>query len=162
MAAIEIISFVLSWAFIASLRVLFPRNMLPQVSTSFEEAATLLDRAEAINMPYVSEYRANLAILRPQFLQMRTESHRSPSFFQQFYLLFLCGLTWRLYVLKSRVDAIRRRTELAVDERQLAFHTNTNAQRATTSARSTSTADTVIPMTNVTEPMPPPRAALSV
>jgi hypothetical protein len=62
MAAIEIISFILSWAFIASLRVLFPRNMLPQVSTSFEEAATLLDRAEAINMPYVSEYRANLAM----------------------------------------------------------------------------------------------------
>jgi hypothetical protein len=43
---------------------------------------------------------------------MRTESHRSPGFFQQFYLLFLCGLTWRLYVLKSRVDAIRRGIEV--------------------------------------------------
>jgi len=45
---------------------------------------------------------------------MRTESHRSPRFFQQFYLLFLRGLTWRLYVLKSRVDAIRRRIEVGL------------------------------------------------
>jgi hypothetical protein len=45
---------------------------------------------------------------------MRTESHRSPNFFQQFYLLFLCGLTWRLYVVKSRVDAIRRKIEVGL------------------------------------------------
>ena len=45
---------------------------------------------------------------------MRTESHRSPGFFQQFYLLFLCGLTWRLYVLKSRVDALRRKIEVEI------------------------------------------------
>ena len=45
---------------------------------------------------------------------MRTESHRSPGFFKQFYLLFLCGLTWRLYVLKSRVEAIRRRIEVGL------------------------------------------------
>ncbi|KAF8504695.1 hypothetical protein F5888DRAFT_1657759 [Russula emetica] len=88
------------------------QSAVPLVSTSFEEAVTLLERAEAINIPDVSEYRANLAILRPQFLQMRTESHRSPGFFQQFYLLFLCGLTWRLYHLKSQVDAIRRRIEV--------------------------------------------------
>jgi len=127
MAAIGIIGFILSLTVTVSLRRLFPRNVVPLVSTSFEEAVTLLERAEAINIPDVSEYRANLAILRPQFLQMRTESHRSPGFFQQFYLLFLCGLTWRLYHLKSQVDAIRRRIELAVDEHQLAFHTNANA-----------------------------------
>ena len=45
---------------------------------------------------------------------MRTESHRSPGFFQQFYLLFLCGLTWRLYVLKSEVDAVRRSIEVGL------------------------------------------------
>jgi hypothetical protein len=35
---------------------------MPLVSTSFEEALTVLERAEAINIPYVSEYRANLAM----------------------------------------------------------------------------------------------------
>ncbi|KAI0282878.1 hypothetical protein BGY98DRAFT_66029 [Russula aff. rugulosa BPL654] len=163
MAFTDILSLILSSAIVVSLRFLFPRNIVPLVSTSFEEAVTLLQRAEAINIPYVSEYRANLAILRPQFLQMRTESHRSPGIFKQFYLLFLCGLTWRLYVLKSRVDAIRRRIELAVDERQLSFFlTNTNAQSATTTALSASAADTVISTTNVTEPTPPPQAVLSV
>jgi len=76
----------------------------------------LLEHADAINIPNVSDYRANLAILRSQFLQMRTESHRSPGFFQQLRLLFLCGLTWRLYDLKSRIEAIRREIELSVDE----------------------------------------------
>jgi hypothetical protein len=129
MAFIDILSLILSCGIVFSLRVIFPRNIVPLVSTSFEEAMTLLERAEAINIPYVSEYRANLAMyaclyplavslqltqpsLHPQFLRMRTESHRSPGFFQQFYLLFLCGLTWRLYDLKSRVDAIRRRIEV--------------------------------------------------
>ncbi|KAI0282882.1 hypothetical protein BGY98DRAFT_954083, partial [Russula aff. rugulosa BPL654] len=162
MAFIDILSLILSFGIVFSLRFLFPRNIVPLVSTSFEDAVTVLQRAEAINIPYVSEYRANLAILHPQFLQMRTESHRSPNFFQQFYLLFLCGLTWRLYVVKSRVDAIRRKIELAVDERQLAFLSNTNAQNATATALPASAADAGIPMTNVTEPRPPPAAVLSV
>ncbi|KAF8504698.1 hypothetical protein F5888DRAFT_1657775 [Russula emetica] len=157
-AFIDILSLILSFGVIFSLRVIFPRNIVPLVSTSFEEAVALLERAEAINIPNVNEYRANLAILNPQFLQMRTESHRSPGFFQQFYLLFLCGLTWRLYILKSRVDAVKRRIELAVDERQLAFFTNTDAQSATTTALPAPATDTVIPMTNVTEPTPPPQA----
>ena len=130
MAIIDILSLILSFAIIFSLRSLFPRNIVSLVSTSFEEALILLERAEAINMPYVSEYRIDLAMyaclyplavskltqpsLRPQFLQMRTESHRSPDFLQQLYLLSLCGLSWRLYVLKSRVDAIRRRIEVGL------------------------------------------------
>ncbi|KAN0125685.1 hypothetical protein V8E52_000892 [Russula decolorans] len=162
MAFTDILSLILSFAVVFSLRLLFPRNIVPLVSTSFEEALTVLERAETINILYVSEYRANLAILHPQFLQTRTESHRSPGFLQQFSLLFLCGLTWRLYDLKSRVDAIRRKIELAVDERQLAFHTNTNGQTATTTALPASAADTMIPMTNVTQPTRPPQAVLSV
>jgi hypothetical protein len=131
MAFIDILSLILSFGVILSLRVLFPRNIVPLVCASFEEAFALLERAEAINIPNAREYRANLAMyaslyplvvspqltrssLHPQFLQMRTESHRSPGFFQQFYLLFLCGLTWRLYVLKSRVDAVTRRIEVGV------------------------------------------------
>jgi len=81
MAFIDILSLILSFGIVLSIRFLFPRNIVPLVSTSFEEALTLLERAEAIDIPYVSEYRANLAILHPQFLQMRTESHRSPGLF---------------------------------------------------------------------------------
>jgi hypothetical protein len=44
---------------------------------------------------------------------MRTDSHRSPGFFQQLYLLLLCGLTWRLYDLKWRVDDIRQKIEVS-------------------------------------------------
>ena len=50
--------------------------------------------------------------LRNKFLQMRTDSHRSPGFFQQLRQLFLCGLTWRLYDLKSEIEVIRRKIEV--------------------------------------------------
>jgi hypothetical protein len=62
MAFIDILSLILSFGVILSLRFLFPRNIVPLVSTSFEEAVALLERAEANNIPYVSEYRANLAM----------------------------------------------------------------------------------------------------
>ena len=62
MSFIDLLSLILSGGIIFSLRFLFPRNMVPQVSRSFEEAVALLERAEAINIPYVSEFRANLAM----------------------------------------------------------------------------------------------------
>jgi hypothetical protein len=62
MAFIDILSLILSFGIIFSLRFLFPRNIVPLVSTSFEEAVALLERAESVNIPYVSEYRENLAM----------------------------------------------------------------------------------------------------
>jgi hypothetical protein len=62
MAFTDILSLILSFAVVFSLRLLFPRNIVPLVSTSFEEALTVLERAETINILYVSEYRANLAM----------------------------------------------------------------------------------------------------
>jgi hypothetical protein len=62
MAFTDILSLIFSFAIVFSLRFLFPRNIVPIISTSFEEAVTLLERAEAINIPYMSEYRANLAM----------------------------------------------------------------------------------------------------
>jgi hypothetical protein len=62
MAFIDILSLILSFGIIFSLRFLFPRNIVPLVSTSFEETVALLERAEAINIPHVSEYRTNLAM----------------------------------------------------------------------------------------------------
>jgi hypothetical protein len=132
MRFIDIFSLILSllgvYGIVYSLRLLLPRNIVPLVSTSLNEAMALLEHAEANNIPNVSDYRSNLAMyargcterplptdqtsFRNQFLHMRTESHRSPGFIQQFCLLFLCGLTWRLYDLKSRVEAIRRKIEV--------------------------------------------------
>jgi len=161
MRFIDIFSLILSllgvYGIVCSLRLLLPRNIVPLVSTSLNEAIALHEHAKSICIPNLNDYRVNLAILHNQFLQMRTESHRSPGFFQQLCLLFLCGLTWRLYDLKSRIEAIRRKIELAVDERQLAFLTNAHAQSATTTALP-SVADIVIPMINVVGPTPPPRA----
>ena len=62
MAFTDILSLILSFGIIFSLRYLFPRNIVPLVSMSFEEAVALLQRAEAFNIPYVSEYRTNLAM----------------------------------------------------------------------------------------------------
>ena len=62
MAFIDILSLILSFGVIFSLRFLFPRNIVPLVSTSFEEAGALLEQAETINIPYASEHRANLAM----------------------------------------------------------------------------------------------------
>jgi hypothetical protein len=155
----DIFSLILSCVVFPSLRFLSPRNIVPRVSTSFENAQILLECAEATNIPSVNVYRTNLALyaslyplaaskptqpsLHFQFLQMRTESHRSPGFFWQLYLLFVCGLSWRLY-LKSQVDAIKERIEvgvinilynhshmmpcqLAVDELQLSLSATTTA-----------------------------------
>jgi hypothetical protein len=62
MAFIDVIFLISTVVAIFSLRLLFPRNIVPLVSTSFEEADTLLQHAEDINMPHASEYRANLTM----------------------------------------------------------------------------------------------------
>ena len=62
MAILEILSFILSLVVIKSLRCLFPRNFVPLVSASLEEAETLLKHPELINVASVSEYRAKWAM----------------------------------------------------------------------------------------------------
>jgi len=125
MRLIDVLSFCLSvlgtYGLVYSLRWALPRNVLPRVSNALDEAETLLDHAEGINaIRNLAEYRTRLAIFGHQFLQMRTESHRSPGFFQQLRLVFLCGLTYRLCTLSSRIEAIQLEVELIVDERRLA------------------------------------------
>ncbi|KAI0000976.1 hypothetical protein BJV77DRAFT_1155463 [Russula vinacea] len=154
-----ILSFLGVYGIFYSLRLLLPRNVVPIVSTSLDELKTLLEHAEAINILNVNEYRASLAILRNEFLQLRTESHHSPGIFQQLCRLFLFGLTWRLYDLKRRIDAVRRSIELA--EGQLALLTNANLQSATTTALPASVTVSSIPMVNIVEPTPPARAVTS-
>jgi hypothetical protein len=62
MAFIDVLSLILSLGVLYSLRLLLPRNIVPHVSNSFEEAVKSLQRAEAVNIPYVSEYQTNLAL----------------------------------------------------------------------------------------------------
>jgi hypothetical protein len=44
------------------LQSLFPCNIVELVSTSLDEVETLVERAEAIKLPDVSEYRADFAM----------------------------------------------------------------------------------------------------
>ena len=62
MAVIDVLSLILSLGILCALRLLLPRNIVPQVSKSFEEAVKALQRAEAINIPNASEYQADLAL----------------------------------------------------------------------------------------------------
>ena len=62
MAVIDVLSLILSLGILCALRLLLPRNIVPQVSKSFEEAVKALQRAEAINIPNVNEYQADLAL----------------------------------------------------------------------------------------------------
>lgn len=62
MAFIDILSLILSLGIIFSIRFLFPRNIVPLVSTSLEETVALLQRAEAANILQASESRVDLAM----------------------------------------------------------------------------------------------------
>jgi len=125
MRCIDIITLSLSvlgiYDLILSLRLLLPRHAIPCAAAVLGEAQRLLDYAETVcAIPHGSEYRATLVNFENQFLRMRTESHRSPAMYQQLLRTLRSGLTYRLYVLSSRIDAIKVKLELAMDERQLA------------------------------------------
>jgi hypothetical protein len=133
MQSLDILSFVLSvlgtYGVVLSVRLLLPRDVIRGVSTALNEAEVLLNRAEATSaIPNTSEYRANLAMyedscshhrrftdersLSNQVLRFRMESHRSPGIFQQIRLGFWSGLTYRLYVLSSRIGVIKLEVEV--------------------------------------------------
>ncbi|KAN0125694.1 hypothetical protein V8E52_000901 [Russula decolorans] len=125
MQSLDIVSFCLSvigaYGIVYSLRLLLPRNVIPHVSTTLDEAMILLDRAEDINaLANTGEYRATLTIIRNQVVLFRTESHRARGVFQQLRLVFLSGLTYRLYAISAQIEETRMRIELAVDEQRLA------------------------------------------
>jgi hypothetical protein len=160
MRLIDILSFSLSvfglYGLVFYLRFLLPRNIIPHVWTAQDEVEALFVRAEAFNaIPNTREhYRTTLAILGNQLLRARTESHRSPQFFQQFRLAFWSGLTCKLYVLRSQIEDTRRKLELALDERQLT--SLTTVQSATSTALPVPAAVTAVPTVNAAEPAPPP------
>src|SRR5712671_3552739 len=48
-----------------------------------------------------------------EFLSMRVESHRSPAIYQQLLRAIWSGLTYRLYILSLRIDAIKVKLEVS-------------------------------------------------
>ncbi|KAF8501519.1 hypothetical protein F5888DRAFT_1801044 [Russula emetica] len=126
----DILSFCFSilglYGLVYYLRFLIPRNLLPYVSAVLTEAEHLLDRAESTGViPRPNEYRSALTLYKAvmplptdghltdrysysnQFLWIRMESHRSPGILQQLRLAIQYGLSCRLYMLSSRVVAIK-------------------------------------------------------
>jgi len=124
-----------AYRLVVLLRYVLPRDVVPHVSTAMNETQTLLDKAEAVNaIPKDNEHKKDLTILRAQLLRMRMQSNRSPGFISQLQLLFLRGLTFRLYRLSTHIEAVRVKVELAMDELHLATQ-----QSATTTALAPST-----------------------
>ena len=108
------------------LRFLIPRNALPYVSAVLTESEHLLDRAESTGViPQANDYRSALTSYETvvplptdrhltdhhscasEFLQIRMESHRAPGILRQLRLAVQYGLTCKLYMLSSRVVAIK-------------------------------------------------------
>jgi hypothetical protein len=56
-----ILSFLGFYAIVYSLRLLLPRNIVPPVLTALNEAMALLECDEAISIPNLGDYRANMA-----------------------------------------------------------------------------------------------------
>jgi hypothetical protein len=128
----DILSFCFSilglYGLVYYLRFLMPRNLLPLVSAALTEADHLLDRAESTGViPQPNDYRPDLTSYEAvvpsptdhhltdqlnEFLQIRMGSHRAPGILRQLWLAVRYGLTCRLYVLSSRVGAIKIKIEV--------------------------------------------------
>jgi hypothetical protein len=110
---------------------LLPCNLIPSVASTLNETQQLLVHAEDIGaIRDVSEYRTSLAmyegvVLMPtdrhvadrhssanQFLEARTDSQRSPRIFQQLLLAARHGMTYKLYALSSRIEAVKVQLEV--------------------------------------------------
>ena len=57
-----ILSFLGFYGIVFSLRLLLPKNVVPLVLTALNEAMGLLELDEAIYIPNLGDYRANLAM----------------------------------------------------------------------------------------------------
>src|SRR6266852_6978877 len=131
----DILSFCISilglYGLVYYLRFLIPRNVLPHVSAALTEAEHSLDRAESTGViPRPNDYRSALTSYETvmhlpadrhltdqrscasEFLQIRMESHRAPGILRQLWLASWYGLSRRLYILSSRVEAIKIKIEV--------------------------------------------------
>jgi hypothetical protein len=115
----------------------------PHVSAVLTETDYLLDRAESTGViPQRDDYRSALTSYETisvplptnprltdqlihscanEFSQIRTESHRAPGILRQLWLAVWYGLTLRLYVLSTRVEAIKIKIEVCWNALPLLF-----------------------------------------
>jgi hypothetical protein len=131
----DILSFCLSilglYGLFFYLRFLMPRNHLPYVSAVLTEVEHLLNRAESIGViQQPNEDRSTLTSYEAvvplpsdrhltdqhscanEFLRIRMESHQAPGILQQLWLAVWYGLTCKLYMLASQVEAIKIKIEV--------------------------------------------------
>lgn len=135
------VSFLGLYGLIYYLRFSIPRNVLPRVSSVLNEAEHLLDCAESTGViPRPNDCRSTLLMYedfmplptnRPlinrhsysnEFLEMRTKSHRGPGILKQLQLAVWNGLTYRLFALWSRVEAIKIKIEVCWNTSILSPH----------------------------------------
>ncbi len=116
------------FASVLYLRFLLPRNLIRYVHAELSEALLLLDGAEVTGaVPLESKERGALAwyegvmfvpagrhladldrhSFTNRFMVMRIECHRSPGLLQQLELAVWCGLTYKLYALSLRINAVK-------------------------------------------------------
>jgi hypothetical protein len=131
----DILSFCFSilglYGLVYYLRFLIPRNLLPHALAVLTEAEHLLDCAESTGVILQpNDHRSTLTLYEAvvplptdrhltdqhsyanEFLQIRMESHRAPGILRQLWLAVWYGLTCRLYMLSSRVEAIKIKIEV--------------------------------------------------
>jgi len=141
------------YGLILYLRYLLPYYVVPLLSALLNETQQLLDRAEALSaIPLESEYRTQLGLSANQLARMRMESNHAPGTFQQLRLAVQRGLTCKLFALYYRIEDVKSRLEVALDEQQL-----TIAENASSTAVPSPAAVSAIPANDVIPPsLPPP------
>jgi hypothetical protein len=109
-------------------RYSLPCYIIENLSTSLDDVEQCLNSATTIGV-IPAENRADLErygirvftrrgrltdlhSLADDLARMRIQSHHSPGFFQQTELGFRRGLTYRLYLLSSRIRAVKIRIEV--------------------------------------------------
>jgi len=135
-------------------RYLVPSFVVSWVSVSLGQVSALLDHGESLANR--NQLNISFAVLNQRFIELRTDNHHAPGFFQQLGCIFT-GLTCQLYVLWWDINAFQREVELAIDEQQLAA-LNAN-QNVAAGVLSDPTTNTAAPVNNVAEPSPPSLAA---
>jgi len=125
MQVLAILSFVITvlgtYKWFSDLKLLLPCYFIPRVRAQLNETRERLHDAETTNaIPYGSRYRDRLVGSYTQFIALAGRSIQSRQFFQQIRLASLEGLTYKLYVISSEIEALQEELEVAMDARQLA------------------------------------------
>ncbi|KAF8270178.1 hypothetical protein EI94DRAFT_1798403 [Lactarius quietus] len=145
------------YAVVVYLHGLLPRYIITHVTAKLDDAQDTLARAvKAGAIPNINKYEEDLKSFAGDLALMRRMSNRSPGLFMQVRLAVQHRLTYKLYSLSLKIDAVRRRVELEMDERRLALGAISHNNFIT--SVSIPLSGVTRPMIHVTLPNPPPPA----